>query len=73
MIRITALGLAIVFAAAIIDLSTSGAHPAIVATLTALASVSIVATTALGRTRRLAGRAYQCGYFDATAYVSDDR
>ncbi|MEV1167406.1 hypothetical protein [Nonomuraea sp. NPDC049784] len=73
MIRITALGLAIVFAAAIIDLSMSGAHPAIVATLAAFALVSIVATAALGHTRHFADRAYQRGYLDATASFRKDR
>ncbi|WP_431928680.1 hypothetical protein [Nonomuraea jabiensis] len=73
MIRVTALGLAILFAAAIADFSMSGVHPAMVATLTGFALASIVATAMLARTRHLADRAYQRGYFDATASFSDDR
>lgn len=73
MTRITAIGVGAVFVSAITHLAMMGIHPVIIAVLSAFALVSVICTAMLGRTRHLVDRAYQRGYFDAIAGVTDDR
>jgi len=65
--RIAASVLAVIVTLALTDLALAGASPAVVAALAALALVSVLATAALGRTRRVAAQAYQRGYHHASS------
>ncbi|SDL75034.1 hypothetical protein SAMN05421874_12888 [Nonomuraea maritima] len=66
MTRIAAIAMSIVFIVALIEHALKGTAPAMLVALAALAMVSVTATAALGRPRRLAGLAYRRGYQDAS-------